>query len=218
MMNKRNIIILVLVFFLTGFLVFGEWGDPKSKLEKTKINETNQADFSSILGTSWVNNKNDSSSSEISFYVDGLKNTKGFFEDFDIIFKVSDNDPEKAKLKVSINVNSINTDNIVRDKAIMDEDFFNAEKFPTIEFYSKKIKKVDSTFISKGLINMMGQSKELSFSFKHSGITNNKKGSKVAIFEGDLEIDRTSLGMDHIASVGDIVGVQFYCELIEAKK
>jgi polyisoprenoid-binding protein YceI len=65
---------------------------------------------------------------------------------------------------------------------------------------------------------MMGQSKELSFSFKHSGITNNKKGSKVAIFEGDLEIDRTSLGMDHIASVGDIVGVQFYCELIEAKK
>ena len=218
MNNKRNIIILGVVLLAIGFLVLGDWGKPESKLEKTEVKNTNETDFGSILGTTWTNNKDDLSSSEISFYVEGLKDTKGFFEDFDIIFKVSDNDPEKAKLKVLINVNSINTDNEIRDKAIMEEDFFYSEKYPTIEFYSKKIKKVDSKFISKGIINMMGQSKKLSFSFNHSGITNNKKGTKVAIFDGSFEIDRTSLGMDHVATVGDMVAIEFYCELIEAKK
>ena len=38
-----------------------------------------KADFSTILGTTWTNNKDDLSSSEISFYVEGLKDTKGFF-------------------------------------------------------------------------------------------------------------------------------------------
>ena len=218
MNNKRNILIISAILLFTGLIVLFDWGNPESNLDKTEINENIKADFSTILGTTWTNNKDDLSSSEISFYVEGLKDTKGFFEDFDIIFKVSDNDPEKAKLKVLINVNSINTDNEIRDKAIMEEDFFYSEKYPTIEFYSKKIKKVDSTFISKGFINMMGQSKELSFSFNHSGITNNKKGSKVAIFDGSLEIDRTYLGMDHVATVGDMVAIEFYCELIEVKK
>jgi len=182
MNNQIKVLVIGALFLVIGFLIFSNWGNPESELEKTNVEEVKTQDFASILGTTWINNSADPTSSEISFDIEGLKNTKGFFKDFDITFKVSENDPQKAKLKVSINVNSINTDNIVRDKAIMDEDFFNAEKFPTIEFYSKKIKKVDSTFISKGLINMMGQSKELSFSFKHSGITNNKKGSKKVTF------------------------------------
>ena len=217
MINKRNILILSAILLFAGFILIGDWGNPESKLEKTDINNNIQTDFSTIMGTTWTNNKDDLTSSELSFYVEGLKDTKGFFEDFDIIFKVSDNDPEEAKLKVLINVNSINTDNKIRDKAVMEEDFFNFEKYPTIEFYSKKIKKIDSTYLSKGMINMMGQSKELSFSFNYSGITNNKKGKKVAIFNGSFEIDRTSFGMDHVATVGDMVAVEFYCELIETK-
>ena len=155
-MNKKvSITILVALFLLIGFIVLSDWGTPESKLDKTKVNESAKNDFGYILGTTWTNNKDNISSSEISFYVEGLKDTKGFFENFDILFKVSDDEPENAKLKVSINVNSINTDNDIRDKAIMEEDFFYLEKYPTIEFYSKEIKKVDSVFISKGLINMI---------------------------------------------------------------
>ena len=147
-----------------------------------------------------------------------MKDTKGFFKDFDIVFKISDNDPKQAKIKVSINVNSINTDNDIRDEELMGSDFFNTEKYPLIEFYSKGIKKIDDKYTSKGMINMMGESKDLAFTFEHKGITNNNKGVKVAIFEGTFEIDRTNFGMEHVVSVGDNVTINFYCELIEDTK
>ena len=65
---------------------------------------------------------------------------------------------------------------------------------------------------------MMGESKDLAFTFEHKGITNNNKGVKVAIFEGTFEIDRTNFGMEHVVSVGDNVIINFYCELIEDTK
>jgi polyisoprenoid-binding protein YceI len=65
---------------------------------------------------------------------------------------------------------------------------------------------------------MMGESKDLAFSFEYKGITENSKGLKVAIFEGTFEIDRTNFGMEHVVSVGDNVTINFYCELIEDTK
>ncbi len=218
-MNKQIKVLAVgAIFLVIGLLIFSNWGNPESKLEKTIVEEVKTQDFASILGTTWINNSDDPTSSEISFDIDGLKDTKGFFKDFDIVFKVSDNDPKQAKIKVSINVNSINTDNDIRDEELMGSDFFNTEKYPLIEFYSKGIKKIDDKYTSKGIINMMGESKDLAFTFEHKGITNNNKGVKVAIFEGTFEIDRTNFGMEHVVSVGDNVTINFYCELIEDTK
>ena len=218
-MNKQiKVLVVGAIFLVIGLLIFSNWGNPESKLEKTIVEEVKTQDFASILGTTWINNSDDPTSSEISFDIDGLKDTKGFFKDFDIVFKVSDNDPKQAKIKVSINVNSINTDNDIRDEELMGSDFFNTEKYPLIEFYSKGIKKIDDKYTSKGIINMMGESKDLAFTFEHKGITNNNKGVKVAIFEGTFEIDRTNFGMEHVVSVGDNVIINFYCELIEDTK
>ena len=114
-----------------------------------------------------------------------------------------------------MNVKSINTDNDIRDKELIGNDFFNTDKYPLIEFYSKEIKKIEDKYSTDGIINMMGESKELSFSFENKGITNNSSGFKVAIFEGTFEIDRTDFGMKHVVSVGDNVAINFYCELIE---
>lgn len=218
MNNKIKVLVLGAVLLIIGFLILSNWGKPESILEKTNIEEMKTQDFASILGTTWRNNTADPTSSEISFDIDGLKDTKGFFKDFDIIFKVSDNDPEQAKLKVSINVNSINTENDIRDEELMSNDFFNTEKYPVIEFYSKGIKKIEGEYSTKGLLNMMGERKDLLFSFIHKGITSNSNGFKVAIFEGTFEIDRTNFGMEHVATVGDNVAINFYCELIEDRK
>ena len=218
MNNQIKVLVLGAIFLVIGLLIFSNWGNPESELEKTNVEEVKTQDFASILGTTWINNSADPTSSEISFDIEGLKDTKGFFKDFDIVFKVSDNDPEQAKIKVSINVKSINTDNDIRDEELIGSDFFNTDKFPLIEFYSKGIKKIEDNYSTKGIINMMGESKDLAFSFEHKGITNNSSGFKVAIFEGTFEIDRTNFGMEHVVSVGDDVAINFYCELIEDRK
>ena len=215
-MNKQlKILVLSAILLVIGILIFSNWGSPESKLKKTNIEKIKTQDFSSILNTTWTNNKTDPTSAEISFDIEGLKNTKGFFKDFDITFKVSENDPQKAKLKVSINVNSINTDNDIRDKELMGIDFFNTEKNPTIDFYSKEIINMDTSFTTNGTLQMMGEIQPLSFIFKYSGIADNKIGTKVAIFEGNLIIDRTKFGMKPVTSVGNEVQIKFYCELIK---
>mgnify|MGYP006079604271 FL=1 len=215
-MNKQiKLLVAGAILLVIGILIFSNWGSPESKLKKTNIEKIKTQDFSSILNTTWTNNKTDPTSAEISFDIEGLKDTKGFFKDFDITFKVSENNPQKAKLKVSIDVNSINTDNDIRDKELMGIDFFNTEKYPTIDFYSKEIINMDTSFTTNGTLQMMGEIQPLSFIFKYSGIADNKIGTKVAIFEGNLIIDRTKFGMKPVTSVGNEVQIKFYCELIK---
>ena len=122
MNNKiRLALILILAGCIVGFgILYQTWGgNPESKLNKTALLDNakiTNSSFDSILGTTWVNQKNDSSSSEVSFTIESSpKYTKGIFENFDIIFKVSEDDPSTSKLRVTIDVSSINTDNEMRD-------------------------------------------------------------------------------------------------------
>ena len=82
MNNQIKILVAGSILLIIGFLIFSNWGEPKSQLEKTNVDEVKTEDFASILGTTWQNNKADGTSSEISFDIEGLKDTKGFFKDF----------------------------------------------------------------------------------------------------------------------------------------
>ena len=222
-MNKkiRLVVILLLIGCVIGFgILYYTWGgNPESKLNKTTLLENTKktnSSFESILGTTWINQKNDSSSSEVSFTIESSpKYTKGIFENFDIIFKVSEDDPTKSKLRVTIDVSSINTDNEMRDENLMDEDYFSLNNFPEISFQSNEIIKTDSTYLTRGIIDMMGLQNELTFDFIYKGKGENNRQQKVAIFEGEFTLDRVKLGMPTIKSIGDEVDVKFYCELIE---
>ena len=223
-MNKKlKIIVAVILIIVVGFsAILLSWGEPTSQLQKTELQildnnkESNSLGFNDISGTTWVLQSDNNSSAELGFVIDGdLKETKGFFEKFDIVFKVAENQTDNAKIKVVIDVSSINTENSIRDKALMDEDFFNYKKYPTISYFSKKIRKKEGNYITSGVIKMMGLKSELSFVFIHKGISINKNNIKVAIFEGEMEIDRTLFGMSHTPSVGDIVKLNFYCDLVE---
>ena len=222
-MNKKigRVLILLLIGCVIGFgILYQTWGgNPESKLNKTTLLENTMitnSSFDSILGTTWINQENDTSSSEVSFTIESSpKYTKGIFENFDIIFKVSEDDPSKSKLRVTIDVSSINTDNEMRDENLMDEDYFSFNDFPKISFQSNEILKTDSSYWASGLIDMMGFQNELSFHFIFKGLGQNNRQQKVAIFEGGFTLDRVKLGMPAIKSIGNQVDVKFYCELIE---
>ena len=205
MNNKiRLALILILTGCVVGFgILYQTWGgNPESKLNKTTLLEHPQktnSSFDNILGTTWINQKNDSSSSEVSFTIESSpKYTKGIFENFDVLFKVSEDDPTKSKLSVTIDVSSINTDNEMRDENLMDEDYFSLINFPKISFQSNKIIKTDSSYLTRGIIDMMGLQNELSFDFIFKGLGENNRQQKVAIFEGEFTINRIKLGMPTI--------------------
>ncbi len=209
---------LIAIFsFIALYVTWG--GNPETKLKKTTLLDHSQktnSSFDNMLGTTWINQKNDSTSSEVSFTIESSpKYTKGIFENVDILFKVSENDPTKSKLSVTIDVSSINTDNEMRDENLMDEDYFNSIKFPAINYQSKEIIKTDSNYWTSGIIEMMGLKNELSFYFNYKGQSENNRQQKVAIFEGQFTIDRVKLGMIPIKTIGNEVNVKFYCELIE---
>ena len=220
-LKLKYISIGVVLVGLTSFIaLYVTWGgNPESKLNKTTLldhpKKTNSS-FDNMLGTTWINQKNDSTSSEVSFTIESSpKYTKGIFENVDILLKVSENDPTKSKLSVTIDVSSINTDNEMRDENLMDDDYFNLNSFPKISFQSDEIIKTDSSYIAIGVIDMMGLQNELSFDFIFKGLGQNNRQQKVAVFEGEFTLDRVKLGMPTVKSIGDQVDVKFYCELIE---
>ena len=78
-----------------------------------------------------------------------------------------------SKLSFKIEVGSINTGNGLMNKHAKGEEWFNADKYPLIEFTSSKIEKTSEGFKATGKLQMHGVSKEVTIPFPFS-----KKGNK----------------------------------------
>ena len=89
------------------------------------------------MASSW---KIDSAHSDVGFKVRHLmvSNVKGSFNKYTGIVDLNETDITKSKVDVTIDVNSINTNELKRDEHLRSADFFDAAKFPTITFVSKK--------------------------------------------------------------------------------
>jgi polyisoprenoid-binding protein YceI len=68
-----------------------------------------------------------------------VSNVKGDFEKYTGVVEINDKDITKSKVEVSIDTNSINTNVRKRDEHLRSADFFDAAKYPTMTFVSKKV-------------------------------------------------------------------------------
>jgi polyisoprenoid-binding protein YceI len=69
--------------------------------------------------------------------------------------------PEQARINATIDVASINTRDEKRDGHLRSPDFFDVEKFPTITFASKSIRRKGETFEVVGDLAIHGVSREI---------------------------------------------------------
>lgn len=65
-----------------------------------------------------------------------VSEVEGTFKLFDGSMENTKGDFSDAKISFTVDVNSINTDNDYRDKHLKSDDFFNAEKYPSMKFES----------------------------------------------------------------------------------
>lgn len=125
-------------------------------LQNWKIKETHQISFSS-------------------------SDINGVFKTFTGTISFDPADLAKSKFDLTVDVASINTGNGMMNKHAKGDDWFNAEKYPSIKFVSSKIEKSGTDFKAIGSLEMHGIKKDFSvpFSFKKN------------VFKANFSVNRT---------------------------
>ena len=152
----------------------------------------------------------DNSHSKIRFSVTHLviTETEGEFKKFSGKVTASKEDFSDAQIDFTIDVNSINTDDENRDKHLKGDDFFNAEKFPTISFKGKSLQKVNgSKYLLEGDLTIRDVTKHVTFDVVYNGIVKDPWGNTKAGFKVNGTINRFdyNLKWNSLADVGPVV-------------
>lgn len=90
---------------------------------------------------------------------------------------------------VSIATSTVDTDNKMRDKSLVSDEYFDAEKFPLITIVSTKIEKTNKTtagfYYFTGDLTIKGVTKAIAFPFQA------KEENDGYLFTGNFEINRS---------------------------
>jgi polyisoprenoid-binding protein YceI len=166
----------------------------------------------------------DPNHSTIGFSVSHLviNNVHGKFNDFTGSVVVDGNTVKEAK--GTIQVKSIDTGIGKRDAHLRTPDFFDAEKYPTITFTSKKAEKQGDDTVLTGDFTMRGVTKEIALPVKLSGpITDPWGGTRIGL-HAKTKVSRKEFGISYNATsktgsavVGDEIEIEINAEAVKAK-
>jgi len=120
---------------------------------------------------------------------------------------------------------SINTENAKRDEHLQSPDFFDAKKYPTIEFKNTKLKKVSKDHYKwSGDLTMHGETHPMTFDLEHKGTIKDMMGDMRAGFAATGTLKRSEWGLKWNKAVesggvvvGDDVNLKLDVEAVQAK-
>lgn len=170
----------------------------------------------------------DPAHSHVGFMVKHLVITKvdGEFKDFaGIISNFDGKDVAKGSVEVTIQIASINTNIEQRDTHLKSPDFFDAAKFPTMTFKSKKIiKGAGEKFTMIGDLTMKGVTREDTLDCTFNGVITDPYGNVRSGFSAATVINRQDYGLawsnklaDGSLVVGNDITITLEIETIKAK-
>jgi polyisoprenoid-binding protein YceI len=142
-----------------------------------------------IFGLAWFTIYNvgaqtwtlDKSHGKLGFSITHMKisEVEGAFKKFDITVNSSKPDFTDAIIELTADVNSISTENEMRDEHIKNPDYFDANKYPLLNFKSTMVKKLaGKNYAITGLLTMHGISKTVTFNAILNGIGENPMSKK----------------------------------------
>lgn len=168
----------------------------------------------------------DQAHSEIGFRVKHLviSTVRGRFNSFKGTVTTSGDDFSDAKVELSIDTNSITTNNEQRDGHLKSPDFFDVANYPTITFTSTAYAKKGAVHELTGDMTMHGVTKQVVFTVVENGITKDLYGNRVASFEANAVINRMDFDVKWNAlietggvAVSDEVALELIVEIKEQK-
>lgn len=162
----------------------------------------------------------DTSHTQISFVVRhlGVSNVRGKFNKFEGKIHLDESDLSKSSVRVTIDANSVDTDNERRDNHLRSEDFFEVARFPQITFVSKRVQKNGSTYEVVGDLTIRDVTREVTIPFELAGPMKSANGQKRIGAEGSLVVNRFDYGLkwnrmtEAVAVVGPEVRIELNVE------
>lgn len=165
--------------------------------------------FAGITASAQTKWKLDKSHSSVRFSVTHMvvSEAEGTFKMWDGTVEHSKPDFSDAKISFTVDVNSINTDNERRDGHLKSDDFFNAEKFPTMKFESTSMQFLGGNkYKLNGNLTIRDITKPVSFDVTYGGILAGSRGRKAG-FKATTTINRFdyNLKWDRATETGGLV-------------
>ena len=142
--------------------------------------------------------KIDAAHSEITFKVKHLMitNVTGSFTKFDATMESAASDFSDAKISFEADVNSISTNNEQRDGHLKSDDFFSAEKFPTLSFQSTSFTtNGGADYTLTGDLTIRDITKSVSFPVEYGGTATDPYGQVKSGFEIAGKFNRSEFGL-----------------------
>jgi polyisoprenoid-binding protein YceI len=147
-----------------------------------------------------------------------ISHVTGNFKQFEIKAVTTKADYSDAKIDVTAQIASINTDVDQRDTHLKSADFFDAQKYPTLVFKSTSLKNVSGNeYLLTGNLTMHGITKSVELNVTFEGKVKNPQNKKdIAVFTIKGLIKRSDFGIGTkfpAAMVGDEVTINASAEL-----
>ncbi len=174
--------------------------------------------------TKWVI---DPAHSSINFIIEHLviSEVDGKFKTYNGNLNAANPDFKDAKIDFTVDVNSINTENELRDKHLIAPDFFDAAQYPKITFKSTSFKKLSGNkYLLNGHLTMHGVTKPVKFDVTHGGVAKDPYGNTKAGFKAKGVINRYDYGLKYNklteaggAALGKEVEIDLKLQFAQAK-
>ena len=149
---------------------------------------------------------------QIIFFADhlGFSKSQGKFVDFNGHFSFDPDEPGAASAEVVINTSSIEMNDADWNAHMKNEDFFDVEKFPTMEFRSTKVDVLSENHAKvHGELTMIGHTEPVVLDVIHNKSAPHPFSNKfTAGFSATTTIKRSLFGMNYgLPAIGDNIEV-----------
>jgi len=160
---------------------------------------TNTLDIPGYKVGTWVV---DTAHSEVGFSLKHLMISKvrGKFETFQATIVTPEN-PLEASVTASAEVASVSTNEPNRDAHLRTGDFFEAEKYPTIDFVSTGVRVDGGDFKVDGNLTMHGVTNRVTFDFDFGGFGSDPYGNYKAGATATTVVNREDFGLSYNAAL-----------------
>lgn len=143
--------------------------------------------------------------SKVAFKIKNLGfNVDGFFTGLKGTIKFNTADLSASLFDVTVDANTINTDNNMRDNHLREDTYFDVKNHPVIRFVSEKITASKGSFLVSGKLTIKNKTKDISFPFTA------KEENSGYVFDGEFKINRRDFEVGGGSTLSDNVTINLH--------